>query len=369
MKFGIGILGATGFIGTPYREEIRQSPQQASIVALCARRRDRLDVAAELDGAKVATQRWEDVVNHQDVNLVVVATPDSLHHQAVMACAAAGKHVFCEKPIGVNAREAEEMWNAFRDARLGHYVPFWTRYVPVMQRAREIVRAGRLGEIKAAIYRWHNPRPVAMPFTWRDDAQLSAAGSIADVGSHAYDAVRWILGEEACRVLAHAEVLTRDKPDLGEIDLTEALEWGQEHARSDSSATRQATAVDYANIIWQFPSGCVGSLILSHSPVLRKGFSPEVELHGTEASLSIDRIDHRLLMSGQGDEIMVEAELPFDGFGNRFGKYVFPAIQKRMVGEACDDPGLEDGWHNQRFTDAAVSSAQRGQWVEIEPLA
>ncbi len=157
MEFRIGVIGATGYIGTPYRSEIREASGEAKIVALCARRRDRLEAAAREDGATLITHDWRQVVEHPEVNLVVVATPDALHHAAVIACARNGKHVVCEKPVGLNATEAREMWNAYRDAKLGHYVPFWTRYVDVFTRARKIVAAGELGAIKAVIYRWHNP--------------------------------------------------------------------------------------------------------------------------------------------------------------------------------------------------------------------
>jgi predicted dehydrogenase len=208
MKFGVGVIGATGYIGTPYRAEIRQSPHDATIVALCARRREPLAAAAEQDGAVLATDDWRQVVEHPEVNLVLVATPDALHYEAVMACARLGKHVVCEKPVAVSACEAYRMWSAYRAARLGHFVPFWTRYVPAFGRVRELVRQGIVGDVRVVVYRWHNPRPAAMPFTWRDDATLSAAGSVADVGSHAYDAMRWMLGREATRVLCHAGVIT-----------------------------------------------------------------------------------------------------------------------------------------------------------------
>jgi predicted dehydrogenase len=214
MEFGVGVIGATGYIGTPYRQEIRESSGNIKIIALCARRRDLLEAAAKEDGAQLVTDNWREVVEHPDVNLVIVATPDALHHEAVMACAAAGKHLLCEKPIGVNVQEAHEMWAAYRDAGLAHYVPFWSRYVPSFMRAREIVQDGTLGDICSVIYRWHNARPETMPFTWRDDAELSSAGSIADVGSHAYDSMRWMLGQEAVRVLAHADVISPAKPDL-----------------------------------------------------------------------------------------------------------------------------------------------------------
>lgn len=368
MEFRIGVIGATGYIGTPYRREIREANREAKIVALCARRRDRLEAAAREDGATLITHDWREVVEHPDVNLVVVATPDALHHEAVIACARNGKHVVCEKPVGLNATEAREMWHAYRDAKLGHYVPFWTRYVDVFTRARQIVTAGELGAIKAVIYRWHNPRPAAMPFTWRDDATFSAAGSIADVGSHAYDTVRWILGEEAKRVLVHADTIAPAKPDLGPIDLSEALEWGQSHASTDSDKTRRGTAVDYASIAWEFQSGAVGALLLSHAPFLRKGLAPELELHGTEASLAVDRIAGVLTIVRPDEEAPTTETIGDEGFGNRFARYVFPGIRERLKGSESDHPGLYDGWRVQVFTDAAVLSARRGQWVNLAEL-
>ena len=101
MEFGVGVIGATGYIGTPYRQEIRESSGNIKIIALCARRRDLLEAAAKEDGAQLVTDNWREVVEHPDVNLVIVATPDALHHEAVMACAAAGKHLLCEK-LGMN---------------------------------------------------------------------------------------------------------------------------------------------------------------------------------------------------------------------------------------------------------------------------
>ncbi len=365
MKFGVGVIGATGFIGTPYRSEIRETPEDARLVALCARRRDRLDAAAKEDGAELVTEDWRQVVEHPDVNLVLICTPDALHYEPAMASAAHKKHLLCEKPVGVDAREAHEIWAAYREAGLGHYVPFWTRYVDVFRRGREIVAAGTLGEINAVIYRWHNPRPAAMPFTWRDDAEFSAAGSIADVGSHAYDTMRWIIGEEASRVLAHAAVISPPKPDLGRIDLGEAIEWGESHAAGDSKRRRKGTTFDYADIAIEFQSGTVGSLVLSHAPVLRKGLAPELELHGTEASLGINRVTGAITLARPGGDIETRETVPDTGFGNRFSKHVFPALRARAAGRESDHPGLDDGWRVQLFTDAAARSAERGGWVDL----
>ena len=123
--FKVGVLGATGFIGSPYRAEIREC-EEAEIVAVCARREELLSQAAQEDGARVATRDWREVVRHPGVNFVVVGTPDALHHEAVLECARHGKHLLCEKPVGMNAVEAEEMWTLYREASpsLAHFVPF-----------------------------------------------------------------------------------------------------------------------------------------------------------------------------------------------------------------------------------------------------
>lgn len=365
MKFGVGVLGATGFIGTPYRSEIRDSADDARIVALCARRQDRLEAAGREDGASLVTQNWRKVVDHPEVNLVVIATPDALHHEAAMASAAAGKHLFCEKPVALNSVHASEIWKAYEGSGLGHYVPFWTRYAPVFARAREIVEAGALGSVRVVVYRWHNPRPTAMPFTWRDDAEFSAAGSVADVGSHAYDTMRWILGCEAEAVLAHADTISPPKPDRGAIDLTEAIEWGEQHSVDDSEKTRQGSAYDFAAITMKFVGGVVGTLLLSHAPVLRKGLAPEMEIHGTEASLGIDRISGELTLARPGADVELLETVADPGFGNRFVKYVFPGLRERAGGKSSQHPGLDDGWRIQLFTDAVVHSARRGAWVAL----
>ena len=367
MRFGVGVLGATGFIGTPYREEIREATEDADIVALCARRRGPLDAAAREDGASFVTDDWRRVVEHPDVDLVLVVTPDALHHEAVMACAKQGKHVICDKPIGANAREAYEMWSAYRGSGLGHFVPLWSRCVPVFARTKELVDEGMIGEVKGVICRWQNPRPDAMPFTWRDDADLSSSGSVGDVGSHAYDAVRWIIGDEASRVVAHAAVISPPKPDLGEPNLGEALDWGESHAAMDAPKTRLGTAFDYGTILVEFNSGAFGSIRVSHSRYLRKGLSPDMELHGAEASLSVDRASATISLVRPGGEPEVIDPVP-DRQGNRFARYAFPGVRERAEGTGNTHPGLDDGWRVQLFTDAAALSARRGSWVELAEL-
>ncbi len=363
MKFGIGIIGATGYIGTPYREEIRECGDEAKIIAICARRLDRLEQAAVTDGAELATTDWRAVVEHPQVNLIMVLTPDALHREPVLASAELNKAVFCEKPVSKTIRDTTEMYRAVQSSGIASYVPFWTRYVPVFVRVRQLIEAGKLGEVRNVIYRWHNPRPVAMPFTWRDDANLSAAGSIADVGSHIYDTLRFLLNDEADQVLTDARTIMPPKPDLGSIDLTEAIDWGETHAAGEAGATRAGSVPDYAQIAVEFKSGIVGSILLSHASYIRKGFSPELEIHGTKASLSVDRNTGEIRLADSPELARSLETISDTGFCNRFKNHVFPAL--RQANSTTDHPTLYDGWRVQIFTDAALASAQRGEWVKL----
>ena len=362
MSFGIAVLGATGYIGTPYRSEIRGVPDQARIVSLCARRQDRLESAAELDGAVHITNDWQESVLHPDVDLVLVLTPDALHYEPVMMCAEHNKHVFCEKPVGKDVAQAHEMWQAVEQRGLLNFVPFWTRYVPIMRRARDLIAQGELGSVRGVVYRWHNPRPVDMPFTWRDDATQSSAGSVADVGSHAYDTLRFLLGDEAQRVLAHTQVMMPPKPDMGQIDLSEAIAWGEGNSATGATSTRTAGVPDYAQLTVEFGNGAIGCILLSHASYVRKGFAPEIEVHGTKASIAVDRIAGELWFADSPEPARQLEKIEDDGYCNRFARHVFPALTDEKSNP--DHPRMRDGWRVQIFTDAVVASAQRGAWVE-----
>ena len=133
-KFKVAVLGAAGYIGSPYRNEIRECPDQAEIVGLCGRRLDRLKACAAEDGDVFFSDDWQAVLDRDGLNLVLVCTPDAFHYEAVMECARRGIHVLCEKPVGINAAEAKQMLDAYVDKRLAHFVPFWTRYADAFRK-------------------------------------------------------------------------------------------------------------------------------------------------------------------------------------------------------------------------------------------
>ena len=361
---GVGIIGATGFIATAYRAEIREAAAGRA-VAFAARRQELLDAAAREDGAVLATTDWRAVIEHPEVDLIIVATPDVGHREAALACAEAGKHVVCEKPIGFDAGEAKEIWSAYRNRPgLAHFVPFWTRYMAMFARARELVRDGAVGEVRSVVYRWFNPRPAETLFTWRDDPALSAGGTIADLGSHAYDMIRWVLAEDAVRVVAHSATISPPRHDIGAVNLTEALAYSGSRGGA-ASVRRKVGTADYASVSWETASGTTGHLLVSHAPHMRRDLAPDLEFHGTEASLGVHRGTGNLVLVRTGEDASIVETHP-EEFENRFERFVFPAVQSVREGRPSGHPDLEDGYHVQRFTDAAAKAAAGGCWVEME---
>ena len=146
---------------------------------------------AERFGVERVHASLEAMMADADVDAIYVATPNALHHEAVLAAARAGKHVLCEKPFAMDAAQAREMAQACTRAGVILRVAHQMRMEAACVRAREIVRSGRLGRIAAISFE----RASAMPprTTWRRDVRQS--GVVFDVGVHLIDQVHWITGQ------------------------------------------------------------------------------------------------------------------------------------------------------------------------------
>ena len=358
---GIGVLGATGNIGGKYRAELRAIPEQARIVALCARRRERLQRARDEDGAELITTDWREVVGHPGVEAVLIATPDDQHLEPALACAAAGRHLICEKPVARTAAEAVAIREAFRDSGLGHFVPFWSRYEPPLVRARELIADGAVGRVRWFTYRRHMPRTAGSAFTWRDDAAVSTAGAVADLGVHMIDVLRWMLGAKPQRVLSHGQVLESAKPYAGELDMQEA------QACTEADQARRPTAWDHGTVLVELSGGIAGVLMTSESARVRGGLSPELEIHGETASLAADSTSGRIELTAGDGPSRVET-VAADAGVNRFESHVLPALRERAAapaGAASEHPGLDDGVCAARYVDACLRSARSGSWERV----
>ncbi|HEO70078.1 MAG TPA: Gfo/Idh/MocA family oxidoreductase, partial [Candidatus Hydrogenedentes bacterium] len=140
-------------------------------------------VAAEF-GVKAAASEQE--MLDSDCDVVYVATPAHLHCAQVLACAEAGKHVLCEKPLGMDVAEGERMASACREKGVKLGVGLMMRFHAQHQAALQLLRDGKLGTpvlARAQLSCWY-PK---MEGAWRQDPKQGGGGALIDMATHLYD--------------------------------------------------------------------------------------------------------------------------------------------------------------------------------------
>jgi predicted dehydrogenase len=169
----------------------------------------------ELDRARAlcsnASKDWSDVIARDDVELVIVATINSLLAEISAAALDAGKHVLVEKPAARNVRELDTVIAAQqRSGKLVH-VGFNHRYHPAILKAREIFAGGALGEMMFVRGRYGHGGRHGYDREWRANPELSGGGELIDQGVHLIDLARLFLGDFTS-VSGHAQTLFWDMP-------------------------------------------------------------------------------------------------------------------------------------------------------------
>lgn len=145
INYKFGILG-TGWIAGKMAEAFAHV-RGASLYAVASRSRNTADAFARKHGIEKAYEGYEVLLADPDVDVVYVATPHNLHHQNTMMSLEYGKHVLCEKPFAVNGREVREMIDKAREKNLFLMEALWSRFLPHIIKAKELVKGGRIGKI------------------------------------------------------------------------------------------------------------------------------------------------------------------------------------------------------------------------------
>lgn len=138
------------------------------------------------------------LVGDPEIDVVYIALPNALHHDAVLAAARAGKHVLCEKPFAMDVAEARNMIKACRDAGVILRIAHQIRLDAAVSRAREIVRSGRLGRL--AQISLERASAIGSRVSWRRD--FHQAGVVFDVGVHLLDLIQYVSGQRFLEVAA-----------------------------------------------------------------------------------------------------------------------------------------------------------------------
>jgi len=151
-----------------------------------------------------ATNNWEEVVTREDIEAVVVCTPPNSHAAISIAAIKRRKHVLCEKPLAMNLKEAKRMVNAARENNVVLKCGFTLRHHPGIQRAKEYVDKGMIGEISFIRSRYGICGRPDYDKDWRAKPKISGGGQLMDQGIHILDLFNWFLGNfsQVCGFLA-----------------------------------------------------------------------------------------------------------------------------------------------------------------------
>jgi len=188
----VGLIGAK--LQARRRLPVLQSFPDTELVVISAAHMESARALATKIGCE-ATEGWESVVRRSDLDAVVVCTPPYLHAQTCIAAMESGKHVLCEKPLARTLQEAEAMVKAAKANRVKLKCGFNHRYHPGVQKARELLDQGRIGEPSFIRCRYGIGGRLGYEKEWRANPEMVGGGQLMEQGIHAVDLSRWFLGE------------------------------------------------------------------------------------------------------------------------------------------------------------------------------
>lgn len=326
--------------------------------------------AARAGGYDLATDDYRRLLDRDDIHIIHCCTPNDTHREIVTAAIAAGKHVYCDKPLARNLAEAEDIGAAARAGRGAYQMAFNYRFVPAIMRAKQLMDEGFIGEPLCfrAAYLHAGYVDATRPMSWRLDRERSGGGALLDLGSHAIDLMRHLLGGFR-RVSAMTHIFTPRRP-----------------VAADSADT---VPVEVDDAVWMQAEMECGALGTIEASRVSTGVSDELrfEIHGRRGALAFNLMDPNWLHA-------YDNRLPEQALGGMRGftrieavqRYPAPAsmpVPKNSVGwlrfhvasihsflenvaaGRAGDPSIADGVAVQRVMDAAYRSAEAGGWAEV----
>ncbi|MBW7882593.1 MAG: Gfo/Idh/MocA family oxidoreductase [Caldilineaceae bacterium] len=367
---GIGRVHAMGYRSLPFHYALPAGTIQIAGVAT-SRPETARAAAAEL-GCDFWTGDYRELLAREEIEVVDVCVPNDLHAEIVEAAAAAGKHVYCEKPLAVSVAEGKRMVTAAAQAGIKTQMTFNFRFFPAILRARELMDAGFVGRIFSFRGRYYRSSYIsaAKPLSWRLRKDVSGGGALFDLGSHILDVLYYLLGDFAS-VQASLDTLIRERPvapgaaerapvDVDDIALI--------HART-------ANGVLGLVEISRMGTGLVNDLsfeIFGESGAIRfNAMNPSwLEVYDvrdadqpTGGMRGFRRIETVHRYAGQKapdwsmapDFVRTHAECQYQ-------------FLRAVAEDRPARPSLADGLHIQAVMEAAARSSDEGRWVSIGEL-
>ena len=340
----IAILGS-GFIARFYADALVGQRRKDEITAVYSRTLSNAKKFAEDYKVPDFTDNLIECVSRKDVDTVVIALSNDMHLEAVLACAEAGKHVLCTKPLGRNAKEAFAMLQAVEKASvMGGYLEDLV-YSPKALKSISTIKSGSIGEVIWAKSRETHPGPHS---DWFWDKQKSGGGAIIDLGCHCVELCRNYIGKN--------------------IKPVEVMCWAD-------TRVHPIDAEDNAVGMVKFENGAIGQFEVSWT--FRGGMDLRDEVMGTEGTIWINnflRTGFEMFTSGKSGSYVAEKaesdsgwlfpvgdEVNELGYNHMFTD-MFEAIENRR--EPMEN--FYDGYVVNAILDAALLSAKTKKWEPVK---
>ena len=378
---GHGFMGAAHSQGWRTAPRFFDLPLRPEMQVLVGRSAEAVRAAADTWGWAETATDWRSVIERDDVDVVDIVTPGDSHAEIAIAALDAGKHVLCEKPLANSVDEAKAMTDAAAraaDSGVMAMVGFTYRRVPAATLARDLVAAGRIGEVRQirASYRQDWLADADSPMTWRLDKARAGSGALGDIGAHAIDLAQFISGQRIAAVSGVLQTIVGERPLLAES-----------RGLSGTASTERGTVTvdDLALFSARFESGVLGSFEASRFASGRKN-SLRVEISGSTGAVAFDLEDLNSLQffdatapietQGFTRILVTEPEHPYIAAwwpaGHTLGyEHGFSHQAKDFV-EAISSktqprPSFADGLQVQRVLASVESSAADGSaWTTID---
>lgn len=276
--------------------------------------------------------RYEDLLEDPEIEAIVVASPTPLHAEMAEAAAAAGKHVFCEKPVSLDLERTQQAAESVREAGVMMQVGFHRRFDPDYRAAHQKISAGHIGEVYLFRTSLRDMRPPN--FDYIEDS----GGFFADVTVHDFDAACWLIGE------------------VSEVTAVGA-------ALSDP-AFEEADDIDNAVITLRFANGALG--VIDNSRVAGYGYECSSEILGHRGTLRVGnhrRVSVETLIPGRScrDYVSDFVERFSDAYREELEHFV-----RAVRGEAEPGPDGADAAAATVLAWAADRSYRKGRTVRLK---
>jgi predicted dehydrogenase len=339
----LAILGS-GFIARFYADTLIAQRRKDVITAVYSRTAANAEKFAQDYKIPHSFTSIKACVEHEEVEAVIIALSNDMHLEAVLACAAAGRHVLCTKPLGRNAQEALQMLRAVEQAGVtGGYLEDLC-YTPKFLKALKSVQSGAVGEVTWAKSRETHPGPHS---DWFWDKEKSGGGCIIDLGCHCVEISRSFIGKN--------------------IKPVEVMCWADTRVHPIEAEDNAIGLVKYEN-------GAIGQFEVSWT--FRGGMDLRDEVMGTEGTIWLNnflRTGFEMFTSGKGGAYVAEKAESNSGWLFPVGDEVHELGYSHMFTDMFDAidakrqpaENFYDGYITNAILDAAYLSAKTKKWEPV----